>query len=191
MRIDDYDEWYYNRPQGRQYRENEKIWQSLAGMIECLRPSNVFEFGSGLGHLLQECSKRQINIIGSETSRYAILNSLCKERIIRIGEIDQCSLPFKNDSFDLVFSSEVMEHVKEPYTEAVIRELRRICSKRALLTINTFDREKPGHINMHSRDWWLNRFEKNGFRHNDQLWTELGRLKYLNWDLYVFDIIPL
>ena len=186
MEINDYEEWYYNRPQAKEYLSNEKIWINLVDMIQYFKPNKVFEFGAGLGNVVKECQKRGIDIVGSETSEYAIKNSLCKEKIIKTGEIPRSKLPFKDNSFYLIFSSEVMEHVKEEYTEAVIKELNRICSNYALLTINTFDYNQPGHINIHLRKWWLKKFEENGFKHDNKIWAELNKIKYLNWDIYVF-----
>jgi SAM-dependent methyltransferase len=186
MDIEDYEERYYSRPQAREYLSNRRIWINLVDMIQYFKPKRVFEFGSGLGHVLNECKKRGIDIVGSETSIYAVQNALCKEKLIRIGEIPKSGLPFVDDSFDLIFSSEVMEHVKEAHTEAIVNELNRICSGYALLTINTFDHEQPGHINMHSRNWWLRIFEKNGFRHDNQSWSDLNKTKYVQWDVYVF-----
>jgi SAM-dependent methyltransferase len=186
MEINDYEEWYYNRPQAKEYQSNEKIWMNLVDMIQYFKPDRVFEFGSGLGNVLKECRHRGIDIVGSETSRYAIQNSLCKERLTQIGEIPKTKLPFRDNSFDLIFCSEVMEHVKETDTEAIIKELNRICLNYALLTINTFDYKQPGHINMHPRKWWLEKFERNGFRHDNKIWNDLTKIKYLQWDIYVF-----
>ena len=187
LSVGDYDHWYYNRPQARAYLGDSRIWKNQADMIECLNPVRVFEFGSGLGNLLAECSKRGIDIVGSETSEYALRRSICKSSIVRIGEIPKVNLPFPDNSFDLIFSSEVMEHVTEEATVSVIRELSRVCSRHALFTINTFDADQPGHINMHPREWWLKEFEINGFRHNDELCARLNGMKYLQWDIYVLD----
>lgn len=187
MDVDEYDKWYYTRPAAKMYLENDEIWKNLVDMIEYFEPKNVFEFSSGLGKVLVECSKRNINITGSETSNYAIQNSLCKFKTIKIDEIPKSKLPFEDNSFDLIFSSEVMEHVKEEHTKDVITELHRISSKYALLTINTFDYDQPGHINMHPREWWIKEFENSGFKHNNKIWSHLNKIKYLNWDIYVFE----
>jgi SAM-dependent methyltransferase len=186
MNVEDYEKWYYSRPEARRYSGDERIWVNLSDMIQYFRPKRVFEFGSGLGNILQECGKRGIDAVGSETSRYAIQNNLCKEKLVKIGEIPKSRLPFRDCSFDLVFSSEVMEHVKEEHTEAIINELNRICSGYALLTINTFDYKQPGHQNMHSRNWWLARFEKCGFERDDKAWSDIDKTKYLQWDIYIF-----
>jgi SAM-dependent methyltransferase len=186
MDPDEYEEWYYNRPHAKNYLNDAKIWVNLVDMIQYFEPERVFEFSSELGQVLKEAQKRNINIIGTEVSDYAIKNSLCKERIIKIGEILICKLPFEDNSFDLVFSSEVLEHVKEEHTDAVIKELNRISSKYALLTINTQDPDQPGHINMHPRSWWLRIFEESSFKHDDEIWADLNKMKYLSWDLFVF-----
>lgn len=69
-----------------------------------------------------------------------------------------------------------MEHVKEKDTEAIIRKLNRVCSNYALLTINTFDYNQLGRINMHPRKWWIKKFEENGFKHDDRIWAELNKI---------------
>lgn len=182
----EYDTWYYNRPEAKAYARNETIWQNLADMIQYFKPSVVFEFGSGLGHLVREVKARNIDIVGSEVSDYAIENSLCPGNIVKIGVIPFEVLPFDDGAFDLVFSSEVMEHVEEEHTDSVIGELYRVCSKHALLTINTFDPVMAGHINMHPRGWWLERFEACGFVRDDANWSYLNSIKCIGWDVYAF-----
>ena len=68
MDIDNYEEWYYSRPQAKKYLNNNKIWMNLVDMIQYFKPNRVFEFGSGLGNVLKECQDRDIDIVGSETS---------------------------------------------------------------------------------------------------------------------------
>jgi len=187
MDTSDYDNWYYNRPQFKAYLTDKKIWTNQVDMIAYFEPDLVFEFGSGLGYALKEAETRGIKMIGCETSEYAIKNSICKTSMIQIGEIPEQCLPFLDNSFDLVFSSEVMEHVKEEHTNSVMSELYRICGKHILLTINTFDANQPGHINMHARDWWIDKFEAVGFEHDEETYEKLSRMKYLNWDIFVFE----
>jgi len=187
MDTSDYETWYYNRPQSKVYLSDKKIWTNQIDMIESFEPDMVFEFGSGLGYALKEAETRGIKMVGCETSEYAVKNSICKTNMIRIGEIPDQSLPFLDNTFDLVFSSEVMEHIKEEQTNSVIRELYRISRKHILLTINTFDANQPGHINMHARDWWISKFEAVGFEHDEKKYEKLNKMKYINWDIFVFE----
>jgi ubiquinone/menaquinone biosynthesis C-methylase UbiE len=56
---------------------------------------------------------------------------LMKERLRQAGiqlsvcDLDECSLPFEDDYFDLVIFTEVLEHVFAPHTD-VLREVKRI-----------------------------------------------------------------
>ena len=129
MGVDDYEQWYWNRPQAQKHLNNTRVWTDLADMIEHFNPHKIFEFGSGLGYLLEECQKRKIDIVGSETSIYAIEHSRCKDKVLKIGRIPEHRLPFEDNSFDLVVSSDVMEHVDPKDTEPVIKELNRILMK--------------------------------------------------------------
>lgn len=183
--VKDYDAWYYNRPLAKAYWTHPGRSKNLVKMIESFAPRTVFEFGSGLGHVLREARRHGIGIVGTETSDYAITHSVCPEAIVRIGEIPAHSLPFGDGAFDLVFSTEVMEHVSEEATLPVLRELHRICSGHALFTINTFSLDEPGHINVHPREWWLRAFAQVGFLHDEARWRELDRMKYLGWDVFV------
>ena len=185
--IDDYDEWYYSRPVARAYLNHPRRAQNLVDLIEYFAPTRVFEFGSGLGHVLREARRRGIPIVGTETSDYAGSHSLCPDATVKIGEIPRSSLPFADGDFDLVFSSEVMEHVSEACTLPTLHELHRICSRYALFTINTSNREEPGHINVHPRQWWLTAFAAAGFAHNDRMWKEMERMKFLDWEIFVLE----
>lgn len=188
--VQDYDAWYYGRAVARAYFNHPRRAANLVDMIERFAPARVFEFGSGLGHVLREAQRRGIRIVGSETSRYALAHSFCPESVVEIPEIPRGNLPFPDGAFDLVFSSEVLEHVTEAATLPVLRELHRVGSRRALLTINTTNLREPGHVNVHPRDWWLERFASVGFVHDDDAWRELERVKWLDWELFVFEKRP-
>lgn len=185
--VQDYDAWYYNRPLARAYLNHPRRAANLVDMIEHLAPTRVFEFGSGLGHVVREARRRGISIVGSETSRYALANNFCPESVVEIQEIPLGDLPFADDAFDLVFCTEVLEHVTEAATLPVLRELHRVVSRRALMTINTVNFHEPGHVNVHPRDWWLERFASVGFVHDDDAWCKLERMKWLDWEVFVFE----
>lgn len=184
--VDGYDAAYYQRPLARAYLNHPRRAVNLVDMIEYLRPRRVFEFGAGLGHVARESRRRGIDLVGSETSAYALANSLCPEAMVRIEEIPKSPLPFADNSFDLAFSSEVLEHVSEAATQPVLQELHRVAGGSALLTINLANLQEPGHVNLHPRAWWLEQFARAGFVHDDAVWRKLERMKWLEWELFVF-----
>lgn len=185
LAVHDYDAAYYQRPLARAYLNHPRRAKNLVDMIAHLRPERVFEFGAGLGHVAREARRRGIGFVGSETSAYALAHNLCPEAMVRIDEIPHSPLPFADASFDLAFSTEVLEHVPGAATPAVLRELHRVAAGRALMTINVTNRHEPGHINIHPRGWWLQQFARAGFVHDDATWAELERMKWIDWELFV------
>jgi ubiquinone/menaquinone biosynthesis C-methylase UbiE len=46
------------------------------------------------------------------------------------------NLPYANNSFDLVFSADVLEHIHEDEADAVVRELVRVSRRHLFLSIS-------------------------------------------------------
>ena len=74
------------------------------------------------------------------------------------------AMPFKNREFDLVFCTEMMEHVPEETTDDILNECRRV-AKRFYFTIATvMDTGYDTHINLHPGYFWIKKFGKLGFK---------------------------
>lgn len=76
---------------------------------------------------------------GTEMSR-ASLDLHCSD-LVRIGRVKQAtldSIPFNNNQFDLVFSSEVLEHVPEHMVDAAVKELARVSRGEVLFACRTW-----------------------------------------------------
>jgi len=73
------------------------------------------------------------------------------------------NLPFADKEFDLFFSCETMEHVKEEETDAILKEAMRV-SNEVFFTIADDKDPFDTHINIHHATWWMNKFEELGFR---------------------------
>ena len=101
-----------------------------------------------------------------------------------IGIQDYCTtapakkLPYKDNEFDYVFCSEVMEHIPEHLVEDSLKEIRRIGSDRFYFTIGLAMEKQPvlgvyhTHITVKDSQWWLDKFNKCGFteiKYNDTL----------------------
>ncbi|MGB9911327.1 MAG: class I SAM-dependent methyltransferase [Microgenomates group bacterium] len=85
----------------------------------------ILEIGSGLGLLGQEIKKR----IGTKTFYVGIdlaFNPLekSKDREILPVQGNAIKLPFTDEAFDVVISTDVLEHI--PNAEEVIKEIRRV-----------------------------------------------------------------
>ena len=85
--------------------------------------SKVLEAGCGTGQTLALLSERH-DTVGLDISRAALnlARSNCKNPVL--GSIFQ--IPFKNNTFDLVYNSGVIEHFKDPENVAAIQEMARV-----------------------------------------------------------------
>ncbi|MFA4877227.1 MAG: methyltransferase domain-containing protein [Methanoregula sp.] len=85
--------------------------------------SKVLEAGCGTGQTLGLFSGRH-EAFGLDISRAAL--SLAKENCQNpvLGSI--FSIPFQNDTFDLVYNSGVIEHFRDPANVAAIQEMARV-----------------------------------------------------------------
>lgn len=107
----------------------------------------VLDVGCGTGYgsyyLAQERATKLNGIDYSEEAiRYA--RSHYKHPNVEFQQMDAQSLGFRNGSFDVVFSSENLEHLLDP--EKNIQEIRRVLKTRGILILGTPNKEvtSPG-----------------------------------------------
>jgi SAM-dependent methyltransferase len=91
-------------------------------IVTHLRPTaaRVLEIGAGTGQQALELSRRgfKVEAIEIPSSNYA------QDRVFPIVDFDGCYIPFPDASFDIVFSSNVLEHV--PDLVQMHKEIRRV-----------------------------------------------------------------
>lgn len=92
-------------------------------------PKNVLDVGSASGWFLSELALRypKASYTGVDVYKKAIDYGKKRYKNLKLICADAHSLPFSNESFDLVICTEVLEHVKNP--EKVLREIKRVLSK--------------------------------------------------------------
>jgi len=93
----------------------------LEAILSCLRPGEkLLEIGAGSGRQALELSKRgfEVDALEIRTSDYA------GHRLFPIQDYDGRTLPFTDASFDVVYSSNVLEHV--PDLANMHSEIRRV-----------------------------------------------------------------
>jgi ubiquinone/menaquinone biosynthesis C-methylase UbiE len=150
--------------------EQVNIWidddNNLDGVISFLesrfdlRGKRILDFGCGWGTDLIFCLKKGYDTFGIDISwEKAKFHTLRVQRrnypkfwierfILSQGE----NLPFKSESFDLVYSNQVIEHVKDP--ERCISEIFRVLKKDGILYIRAPD-YKSSFFEPHYRVLWF------------------------------------
>jgi 2-polyprenyl-3-methyl-5-hydroxy-6-metoxy-1,4-benzoquinol methylase len=90
-----------------------KSYNLLLDYFEQYRKNNsILDVGCGRGWFLDEAKKRGWRVYGTEFSSDAV--KLCESKGIEMKQGDLDVGDFDNEKFDVVFSSEVIEHVNNP-----------------------------------------------------------------------------
>ncbi len=93
-----------------------KRYNELLDTFEKFRKhNNIIDIGCGEGYFLEAAKKRNWNVYGTEISDVKV--SICKEKGIRIlqGRLNPAS--YQKEFFDVIRSSEVIEHINYPVEE--------------------------------------------------------------------------
>jgi SAM-dependent methyltransferase len=86
------------------------------------RGKRILEIGAGSGAQALELSRRGLEVTAVELAN----SDYAQHRVYPVTEYDGLTLPFEDGSFDLVYSSNVLEHVRD--LEQLHREVRRVLS---------------------------------------------------------------
>ncbi|MFH1716031.1 MAG: class I SAM-dependent methyltransferase [Planctomycetota bacterium] len=121
-----YDEgWRKELRIGKEERGNLRTNLEFLGQTNPLKPDdNILEIGCGIGSLVFELSKQGYDVTGIDISREAIAYGLKKYGNIPLEVQAAESLPYEDESFDVVLSFDLFEHIAE--IDRHISEVRRV-----------------------------------------------------------------
>lgn len=152
---EDYGEKYFNLFSSRDARIRLDIQRNVGWLIHkvnLLKIDSVLDAGCGFNRiapfLLDSNSAKEITGIDISPKQLAqtelYLAEYPKKDKIKTLVASAKHLPFLDDSFDLVISSECLQHIHLPSVQYAIRELRRV-SKKYVILIERFvyDGEHP------------------------------------------------
>ncbi len=128
-------------------------------LLENFKFDTCLDAGCGLGGLVAQLATNNKNVIGCEVSDYAL--ERCRQRGIQCQLAALHHLPFSNKQFDLVFCSDVLEHLIVLDVFDAVSELIRITEHDLVLTIN-LDNPYEFHPTILSKDNWLSLFLEGG-----------------------------
>ncbi len=152
------------------YKDNAILLNHFNGVadriINDFAPKTVLDAGCALGMLVKILRDRGVEAYGIDISEYAINNvddsikPYCA--VCSLTEALPANFPPK---FDLVFSSEVIEHL---YEEDAINAIGQLCkyTDTILFSSTPHDITDETHVNVHLDEYWARVFAKNGFYHN-------------------------
>jgi ubiquinone/menaquinone biosynthesis C-methylase UbiE len=145
------------------------VMEILPEMLSSYKGS-VLDLGCGESNKYPILKDRFDFVVGVDVSNAALKESK-KVDAKNLIVVDATRLPFKDRSFDLVLSDQVLEHVKIP--EKMLEEVKRVgknfiitvpneklLSQRLINRIIGFDPSMIGHINKYSYSQWKLLIEK-------------------------------
>lgn len=110
----------------RQKRSRDAEWEAVEEFIRERAPGRFLDVGCGTGYAMAQARRLGFNVTGidPEAGRYGVQDKSVSDisRFIINGVAEK--LPFKNDSFDVVYSSNAIEHFNDP--DAGIAEIARV-----------------------------------------------------------------
>jgi len=126
---------------------------------------SVLDVGCGNGKAVEVFTKAGKKVMGVEYSHWLFENWI-RQKFPRqnIIEGDASDLPFPDNSFDLLFSSAVLEHLPEDKAIKAIQEAYRVTKKYFFGFIGYWiDERMKYHLTLKPKAWWQDKFERVGF----------------------------
>ena len=113
----------------------DQLVKYLTSQFKLTQNSKVLEVGCGRGDFLTAFQKANFNCVGVDLEQSSL--DLSPNLDISICDISKESLPYKNNSIDIVFHKSLIEHLYDPST--LMKETYRILKPNGKLIILTPD----------------------------------------------------
>ncbi len=152
-----YDEWHA-RASGSGTGPLASWHDNALALAPDVRGERVLEIGCGTGDFSLHLARAGARVTGVDLSSRAVRlaqGKACRhDRRVSFGVADATMLPFADNSFDLVFSCECLEHVPEP--RRLIAEAFRVLAPGGLLILTT-ENYSNGMVLAWIHAWWMDR----------------------------------
>lgn len=127
-------------------------------------PGRVLDVGCGMGMLVQELLKQGVDAYGIDVSSIAVAH--CNRFMPgRFHAASILALPFPDDSFGTLISTDCLEHLAPQDVERALAEMHRVCQRSVFLCVATTpDRDGHWHLTIEQRAWWEQSAFAVGFR---------------------------
>lgn len=133
MTTDNYRKYKSKNPLKKFFINN--FFKVILGLVSGLKIESVLDVGCGEGFTLKKLREKKTGkkFTGVDSSKEAIEIGKKENPDLNLQIGDIYDLKFKDKSFDLVISTEVLEHLEDP--ERAIKELKRVSKKYLLLSV--------------------------------------------------------
>lgn len=107
----------------------------LINEIQSLEPKSILDAGCGEGFTLEKFREKKIgdSLAGIDFSEYAIQIGKKIHPNLKLKQGSIYDIPYKENFFDLVISTEVLEHLESP--KKALEELKRVTRKYCVISV--------------------------------------------------------
>jgi SAM-dependent methyltransferase len=129
-----YETWVYEWSEPQE-RHNQLV--KLLGRLDMFLPTNLLDIGCGNGVLTKRITDyyKMDRAEGVDQLVGGVIENKCPGLVIKKCNLDEESLPYPSDSFDLIHLGETFEHLYKP--DNCLREIKRLLSPFGLCIITT------------------------------------------------------
>jgi 2-polyprenyl-3-methyl-5-hydroxy-6-metoxy-1,4-benzoquinol methylase len=149
-----YEKWVQQRIWQERYRD--RVLENLRRYVPDWERATILDLGSGMGGLMVRLQQEGCKILGLDYCfDYCIITKLRGMRYgLRPNVINGIAerIPLKDQSVDVIFCYEVIEHVFDPM--AMLREIRRVIKPSGVVFITVPNRWSP--YDHHYHMWGIN-----------------------------------
>ena len=132
------------------------LWTWLVSKFDI---KSVLDVGCGEGQSTKFFSELGCNVLGVDGSTTAISDSLLPGRVLLH---DFSKAPLECMSYDLIWSCEFVEHVRQEFVGNVLSAL--VCANKVLAMTHAFPGQRGHHhVNCQESDYWIREVEAVGF----------------------------
>jgi SAM-dependent methyltransferase len=152
---------FYDIDYALEWLKNNESAIDMANYIKkILKPKKVIDIGCGIGKLVGELRKNNIDAYGIEFSDAFINASPMKKYIFKGNILDLDHIA--SGEYDLVICMEVLEHLPPTYLNKAINNLKRISKNQILITVPAYGPNNFGYSGLPLNEkCWLEDARKN------------------------------
>ena len=111
----------------RKSREQKNIsWRHKKLINYCFKDANVLDVGFSNANVAKMITKKKVNYFGIDYNEVMVKEAQSKKLSVKVCDIGKDKIPFKDNFFDLVFASHVIEHIETKEQLHFFKELSRV-----------------------------------------------------------------
>ncbi len=133
-------------------------------IVDKFSPKSVLDVGCAKGYLVKSLIELGVDAKGIDPSEYALSGAHEDVKSKLTSGVVQ-SIPFDDNTFDVVTCFDVMEHIPEADIDIALSEMIRVSKQWVVLRLVT--KELPddidkNHATIHDKEWWIDKIQKVG-----------------------------